>query len=218
MIPFSAEVFFALFEQYNRAIWPAQIVAYALGLAALVLVLRPVPGAGRIVAMILAAAWAWNGVAYHIMHFATINVAAPIFGWVFVAQAALLAWTGVLRGALAFGFTRDAAGWAGLGLAVFAMAVYPALGWLAGHGWPQAAMFGVAPCPTTIFTIGLLLLVRGRTPRHLLVIPLLWSLVGGSAAWFLAVPEDLSLLAAGLIGLALALWQNRRRPSAGAAG
>ena len=28
MLPFSQDAFFALFEQYNRAIWPAQIVAY----------------------------------------------------------------------------------------------------------------------------------------------------------------------------------------------
>ena len=31
MLPFTPEVFFAQFEDYNLSIWPAQIIAYALG-------------------------------------------------------------------------------------------------------------------------------------------------------------------------------------------
>jgi hypothetical protein len=70
-------------------------------------------------------------------------------------------------------------------------------------------VFGVTPCPTTIFTWGMLLLVQGRTPLHLTAIPLLWSLIGGSAAWLLAVPEDASLPLAAFVALALLLWKNR---------
>ena len=209
MLPFSQDAFFALFEQYNRAIWPAQIVAYVLALVALGLALRPIANSGRIVAAVLALAWAWNGTVYHVLYFATINFMAEIFGAFFVLQALLLIWTGVLRGKIAFRFRGDGAAWAGVALAVFAMAVYPLLGWLLGHGWPRAPIFGVAPCPMTIFTMGLLLLTEGRAPVHLAVIPVLWSLVGGTAAWFLGVTEDLALPVAGLGGLALILWKNR---------
>ena len=213
MLSFSPEAFLALFEQYNRAIGPAPIVAYVLGFAAVFLCFRPVPHGGRIVAAILGLMWAWNGIAYHLIHFAGINFVAPVFAAFFVIQGLLFAWTGAIKGRIAFGFRPDLAGWTGLGLAVFALAVYPLLGWLAGHGWPRAAMFGVAPCPTTIFTLGLLLLVESRTPLHLVAIPVLWSLVGGAAAWLLAVPEDLALLLAGLCGLGLVLWKNRRAGS-----
>ena len=48
MLPFSQDAFFALFEQYNRAIWPAQIVAYVLALAALALAFWPRDGLGRV--------------------------------------------------------------------------------------------------------------------------------------------------------------------------
>ena len=89
------------------------------------------------------------------------------------------------------------------------MGLYPLIGWLLGHGWPRAPMFGVTPCPLTVFTMGMLLLIEGRTPIHLAVIPVLWSLVGGTAAWFLGVTEDLALPIAGLGGLALVLWKNR---------
>lgn len=214
MLSFSPEAFFALFETYNRAVWPAPLAAYALGLVALALAVRPVPGGGRIVAAILAAMWAWNGIAYHVLFFAEINFIAPVFGAAFVLQALLLVWAGVIRGAirggLDFRFRPDPAGWTGLGLALFAMAVYPLAGWLAGHGWPRAAVFGIAPCPTTVFTFGLLLLAEGRAPWRLLAIPLAWSLIGGSAGWFLGIPEDFSLPLAGLAALGLFIWKSPR--------
>jgi hypothetical protein len=208
-IPFSRDVFLSLFEIYNAAIWPAQIAAYALGLLAVLLALKPYRGSGRVVALLLAAAWLWNGVAYHMLHFATINWAAWIFGFFFVAQGLLLLVTGLLRGRLVFRFAGDAAGWAGLAMIAFAMAAYPLIGVLDGQAWPRLAPFGVAPCPTTIFTFGMLLLAEPRVPMHLLVLPALWSLIGGAAAWLIHIPQDLALPAAALLTVALALRKNR---------
>ena len=42
-------------------------------------------------------------------------------------------------------------------------------------------MFGVTPCPVTIFTFGLFLLTVRRFSYWLLIIPFVWSLIGGSA-------------------------------------
>jgi hypothetical protein len=164
-----------------------------------------------VIAAILALAWAWNGAVYHMMYFVTINFWADIFGALFIVQALLLLWTGVVRGRLTFRIGDDAASWIGVSLAVFAMIGYPPIGWALGHGWPRAPMFGVAPCPMTIFTMGMLLLAAGRAPVHLFAIPVLWSLIGGTAAWFLGVTEDLALPVAGLGGLVLALWKRRSR-------
>jgi hypothetical protein len=211
VLPFGQDAFFALFEQYNYAIWPAQIVAYGLALAALALAARPVVGAGRMIGAILALAWAWNGVVYHVLFFATINFWADLFGAFFVVEALLLLWIGVVRGRLDFRVGRDVYSWIGVALAIFALAIYPLIGWGLGHAWPRAPMFGVAPCPMTIFTMGLLLLAAGRAPLYLAIIPVLWSLVGGTAAWFLGVTEDLALPVAGLGGLALVFIKNRRR-------
>ena len=117
----------------------------------------------------------------------------------------------VARGRVRFRYRADPAGRAGLAMAVFALAVYPLLGWLAGHGWPaHAGVFGVAPCPVTLFTLAMLLLVEGRMPWHLAAIPLLWSLIGASAVWLLDMPEDLSLLAAGLCAVVLFVVRNRK--------
>ena len=210
MLPFTADVFQSVVEQYNLAVWPAHVVAYGLGLAALALTLRPVTGGGRLVGAILASAWAWVGVVYHGIHLATIDFAAPAHGALFVVEALLLGWTAAVRGKLAFRFRAGAVGWGGLGLAVLALTLYPLVGWLAGDGWPGASVVGLAPAPTAIFTIGLLLLAEGRTPPHLVAIPVLWSLMGGAAAWVLGIPEGAVLPLAGVGGASLIVWKNRR--------
>jgi hypothetical protein len=207
-LPFSRDAFLALFEQYNEAVWPAPVVAYALGLIVLLSAFKPYRGSGRLVAALLAAAWIWNGVAYHMLHFAALTWAAWGFGLFFVVQGLLFV-VAALRGRPDFRFQRDAAGWTGLALAVFAMAVYPLIGHLAGQAWPRAPSFGIAPCPLAIFTFGLLLTAAPRIPPHLLVIPVLWAAVGGAAAWLLAMPQDLALPVAAVLAVTLVLRKNR---------
>lgn len=210
MIPFTPEVFFSLFEHYNGAIWPAQVIAYALGLTVIATMFMPFPGSDRVVSAVLTVFWLWNGAVYHLEHFATINFSAYAFGLLFIIEAALLAWTGVLRGRVAFRLRTDASGWCGIAFVSVAMVLYPLAAHLLGHGWPRAAMFGVAPCPTVIFTLGVLLLAHGKTPWHLMAIPVLWALIGGTAPFLLGIVEDLSLLAAGLVGAVMAASRNRR--------
>jgi hypothetical protein len=86
-------------------------------------------------------------------------------------------------------------------LVVYSFVVYPLVGLLVTHPYPETPLFGVAPCPTTIFTLGLLLLVRHPRPWVPALIPLLWSVIGGSAAFLLDVPQDLGLLAAAILWL-----------------
>jgi hypothetical protein len=76
-------------------------------------------------------------------------------------------------------------------------------------------LLGVAPCPTTIFTIGLLMLVQGRKMLALAIIPSLWSMVGFAAAIELGIWEDLGLPIAALVLmgiLAMTAAPNRRQP------
>jgi hypothetical protein len=207
-MPFTAEQFLDVFARYNHAIWPLQIVAYALGLAAVVLAFSRAPQAGRVISGILAAFWLWTGIVYHGAFFSQINPAALLFGALFVIQGVLWLCAGVLRDRLVFDARGGAIAVVG-GLAVlYTLLVYPLLGAAFGHGYPYAPMFGVAPCPMTIFTFGLLLWTRPRLPRYLLVIPFLWSLVGFSAALSLGIREDFGLLVAGLLATAIVLWRD----------
>jgi hypothetical protein len=209
-VPFTVEQFFELFKNYNTAIWPAQVLAYVLGAAALALAIRGSGGPARIVAGILASFWLWMGAFYHMLYFRVINPAAWVFGIFYILQGLLFLLVGTIFSRLAFRFSLKPLPIIGACFIFYAMVVYPLLGAGFGHSYPRAPMFGVSPCPTTIFTFGILLWTTKSVPVYLLVIPLLWSIVGMSAAVNLHVPQDYGLVVAGLLGTALILIQNRK--------
>jgi hypothetical protein len=93
----------------------------------------------------------------------------------------------------------------------YAAVLYPLIGIAAGHHPSELPMFGVTPCPVTIFTFGLLLLTRSPPPLYLLVIPTLWSLIGGSAAILLRVPQDWLLLVSGIATVGFVTVRHRAR-------
>lgn len=211
MLPFTSDVLFSIVEQYNRALWPVPVLAWASGVAVLLLTFRPGRGGDRAIGALLALGWLWTGVGFHFGHFAAINFAAPLYGAFFVLQGLLLAWSGAVRGRLAFRFRPDLFGACGLALALAALLAWPLADWLAGQGWHSMRVVGLAPEPTAAFTLGLLLLTQARTPVHLAVIPLLWTLVAGATAWILAIPQDFALPVAGFSALSLMVWKNRRQ-------
>ena len=153
----------------------------------------------------------WLPPGYHWAFFAAINPAAWAFGAVSIAGAVALAWHGVIRHRIRIDAAPGARGILGWGLIGFALLVYPMLGLWAGHAYPATPTFGL-PCPTTLFTVGVLLLTTG-TPRAVYIAPLLWTIVGASAAFLLGVHQDLSLLVAGAAAL-WALWHPRAQPDA----
>ena len=208
MLPFTGPVYFSLLASYNADLWPAQIFAYGLAIVALAMACRPFPGSGRAVSALLAASWIAIGLAFHLDRFAGITFAAPAYGALFILQGLLFLWTGTARGAFRIGLRSDTTGLAGLALAIYALTLYPLAAWLQGHGWPMTPLVGLSGAPTTIFTIGLLLLGRGRIPYHLLAIPVLWSLIAGAHAAVLGIAEDIALPLAGLGGLAFAFRRN----------
>ncbi|SHF14571.1 hypothetical protein SAMN02745148_01915 [Modicisalibacter ilicicola DSM 19980] len=211
MLPYSTEVLFALFAEFNRTAWPVAVTFQVLALAALILVAyRPGQRASaRALSALLAAAWAWVGIAFHWWHFAPFNFAAPWYGVAFLGQALLFAWA-VLRRELRYRWRSAGVGWIGQALLLYALVGYPLVDWLLGHDWQSLRLFAMAPGPTMLFTMGALLLVQGRTPYHLLVIPVLWGVVGGVLAWRSGLPQDAILPVASLLGLGLVVARNRR--------
>jgi hypothetical protein len=212
-LPFSRDQFLDVFAAYNTALWPVAAILWLATLAGVVLLVRGRADSVGLTAL-LAIHWAWSGVAYHARFFSGINPAAWLFATLFVAQAAALAWSGVARRRLRFAWGRSPRhGLAGV-LLVLALA-YPGLALAAGHAWPRTPTFGV-PCPTTLVTAGLLLAAVPPVPRWLAVTPVLWSIIGGSAALLLGVVPDLMLFVAGaalVIDAVLPRTFDRRRTS-----
>jgi Family of unknown function (DUF6064) len=201
-LPFTSKQFFGVFAAYNEAVWPAQFFLLVLAVLALILVAFPRTWSGWAVSAILAFLWAWLALAYHVAFFASINPLAYVFAAVSAAGALVFVWQGVVRRNLRFQFARTARVAVGVTLILFALFLYPAWSVYSGHAYPAMPTFGL-PCPTTLFTMGMLALLVPPYPRSTLVVPVLWCLVGAQAAFLLGVWQDLGLLVAAAVGAVL---------------
>jgi hypothetical protein len=179
---FAPRTYYRLFELYNAEIWPMHIVALLAGVTILVLMRSHAPWSGRLIAAMLATCWLWVAWAFHWQRYATINWAASYFAVGFAIEALLLFWIGVVRDRLRFNTNRNASTRIGVAMFVFALTVQPLLGLLFGRHWLQLEVFGVAPGPTVVATLGLLLAAK-RINWIALPIPLLWCLLDGATLW-----------------------------------
>jgi hypothetical protein len=200
---FSLHSYYRLFELYNRAIWPAQLAALLLGTAIAVRLHR---WSGRTITALLAACGLWVAIVFHAHRYATLTWTAKYFAWGFGVQAALLLATGALRPRLAFERRP-----AGLAIFLFALLVQPVVGALVGRSWSQVEVFGVAPDPTAIGTMGIVLLAAGRVRWELLLIPLLWCAISGATLLSMDAPDAWIPIGAGPLVVSLAAWQTFAR-------
>jgi hypothetical protein len=208
---FSPRTYYRLIERHNLAVWPAQLLATALGVVIAGLLLRPTRGHGRAVAATLAGLWGWVGWTFVAGRYATINWAASYFAWLFAIEVVLLGWLGVAEANLRFGWRRDAAGLVGGALFAGSVALYPVLGAALGRGWTQSEVFGIAPDPTALGTLGLLLLSESlpRPRKALLAAPLVWCLLGGATLWAMGSPEAWIVLPAAVLVVLIATARGR---------
>ena len=204
---FSPRTYYRLFELYNAAMWPLQILALALGVALLALLLRDTAWRGRAIAAILAACWLWVAWAYLWQRYDTINWAASYFAVGFAIEALLLIWTGIVRDRLRFLSGAGPVGAAGLCIFLFALVGYPLIGPLNGRPWRQAEIFGLAPDPTAIAALGVL--VAAHRPRwSLLIIPLIWCAISAATLWTMQSPDAVVVTATAALALVLGIWRS----------
>jgi len=201
-IPFTIEQFLDVFKNYNLSVWPMQMILYLFAFVVIIISIRKNNYSNRIIAIILSILWLWMGIIYHLVNFSSINKAAYIFGFVYIIQALLFLFSGVIKSNLSFKYQSNIYGIFGSIFILYALVLYPILGYFYGHVYPKAPTFGV-PCPTTIFTFGILLWTDRKIPKHILIIPLLWSVIGFSAAMNLNIKEDFGLFIAGVLGFIL---------------
>ena len=210
-LPFSLGDFLNIFKEYNETVFPLQIVYYFVAFLCIYLIFIKYKYVNKIVSITLSFFWLWIGVVYHLIFFSAINPAAYIFGALFIIQALLFMIWGVFKKNLSFEYKKTTNNVLGVVFLLYALIIYPLLGYQLGHVYPYSPTFGL-PCPTTIFTFGLLLFSNKRVPVLLLVIPLIWSVIGFSAAINLTIYEDTGLIVAGATAVTLLLINNRKHP------
>ncbi len=212
---FSPRTYYRLFELYNADVWPLHVLFVALGVAIPVLLRRGAGWRGRCIAVILAGCWIWIAWAFHWRRYTTINWAAAYFAAAFAIEALLLLWMGIIRNAFELDARSAVTRRIGLGVFLFALLVQPLLGPLmARREWAQLEIFGAAPDPTALATLGILLAAR-RTYWVPMAIPLLWCASNGAILWTMGSPDALVLPLAGLVVLFVAAARKgtqHRRP------
>jgi Family of unknown function (DUF6064) len=214
---FSPTTYYRLFELYNGEIWPGQILAILLGLTVLALLERPTSAQSCIISAILAACWLWVGSADLFTRYASINWAATYFAAAFAVEALLLILIGAVGGRLSLRSDVRWVDWAGTGLFFFALVIEPLVGPLVGRSWSQVEIFAIAPNPTVVATVGMLILAGNWSKWVLMVIPLMWCLLSGATAWVMkSADAPLMPLAAActifVTGLAASLRHRRSLP------
>ena len=207
--PFSLENFLNVFKNYNESIFPLQIIFYLVAFISIYFLFNRKESGNKFIASALSFYWLWIGIVYHIIFFSTINKAAYIFGILFIVQGVLFAFYGVIKDSLSFEYQKSAFNYIGIIFIAYALIIYPVLGHLFGHQYPYSPTFGL-PCPTTIFTFGILLFTSKKISMILLIIPFVWSLIGTMAALKLSVYEDYGLLIAGISGLIILMVENKK--------
>jgi hypothetical protein len=193
---FAPRIYWRLFEAHNQALWPLPLLLPAAALAGLLWFSRRGGAAApRLQGMALGLLWLFVAWAFLWQRYAPINWAAEAFAAAFVLQGlGLLARAGSGWPPPTGTVLRKRAGW---GLLGWALLGHPLLALLDGRPWQQAEVFGLAPDPTAIATLGWLLLLGGR--RLLWVLPLSWCLVSAATLATMGSAQALVPLAAALL-------------------
>jgi hypothetical protein len=100
---------------------------------------------------------------------------------------------------------------------IVALAGYPVLAPIFGRGWEQAEIFGMAPDPTAIATLGILLLLPSRRRGWLLVAPVAWCFISGLTLWAMKSPEAWLPPVAAVLGVVFS-WMPKTYSTAASEG
>ena len=203
LLLFSPRTYYRLYELHNRAWWPAHLAFLGAGVSILVLLRRGTQWSATASIALLSACWVFVAWAFHLERYATINWAAQYFAAAFLIQALLMVGYGIgrRRPVLAWQSTN---GRVALALTAFALVGQPLVGLLARRMWTQLEVFGLAPDPTVIATLGVLAMTTPRAPRYLLVIPAAWCVISSATLSAMGQPDALVVSGLGLIGVAAA--------------
>jgi hypothetical protein len=219
LIPFSRETYFRLFERYNIGVWPAPIVGLAWGFISLFAVRRPEDWGRRAAVLMIAACWLWVGWAFQVGWYAPLSWTGIYFGIGFGLQGVLMA--AMIRRIRPVPSTAPSIAevpWdrrVALVILLFALLVQPLLGLFSGRPWYGLEVFGSAPDPTVLATLGMLLMIRHPLRWLLSIIPLIWCLISGATLFVLSVPvwPVMPFAAAVYLGIAGWQWGSERRRS-----
>jgi hypothetical protein len=199
---FSARTYYRLFELYNAEVWPAHVLTVGLGLVLWAALWQGRAWAPRAACVLLAALWLWVAWAFYWQRYASINWAATWFAAAFAVEGLLLA-CATCFASRCIDAPRSRERSTGLALLLLALAIHPTLGALLGRPWQQSEVFGLAPDPTVLGTLGVLLMQGQPSTAWWLLwpIPLLWCAITGTTLATMHAADALLMPAAAMLAV-----------------
>jgi hypothetical protein len=211
MFSFSLEEFLSVLGSYNLAIWPLQIFAYIAVIVALFFSFRPGRTPARIVLAILTLFWLFSGIVFSLIYWSPSHFFGFVFGICFILQGLIFIY-GIVRSDITMSLRNTTYTVIGILFVVYAAVGYQVFGYYLGHIYPKFFVVGLVPCPTTILTFGLFLIMNGKIPMKYLIIPIVISL-GGILAVYEGIYEDIGLIVTGILGTVLIILRNAEVPT-----
>lgn len=193
-----AEVFFNNVSAYNVSIFPMQIITLVVAvMLTYLLLVKPSAGINKLMKAYLSFTFVWL-----VFMFPFEGVLKIGFGIVHILIA-IFFFIDIFAGKIEFKFPETSGKRYFMLFLIFsAFALYPLIEYMSGHLYPKILLFGVAPCPTIIFSLALLI---GAVPKVgkivfiLLIFPAILS--GLSVPIMYGVWADLLSLFTGVYGL-----------------
>jgi len=192
--------------QYNQMFFPfSLILPSALALMAILLVLfrftRPNARSGCLMNLFLALLYAIAGFETFYPTFlgeVTVEyIIGAVIMWVF---SLLFVWDAFQRKTAYRLSPRTDLKVLSLLLMSYGIFVYPLVEWMLGFTWPKMVFFG-AECPSTIFTIGLLIGSIPRVNKIIYVALSIGAVISGGTFSMLGATFDIAYFASGVCGL-----------------
>ena len=210
---FSGRTYYRLFERCNEAHTAINLALMAAGaLVALLLLLRGDARVRRAWPLVLALAWAWSTWAFVWSLYLPIQWAMRYALPVLAAHIAILLMIGLRRGMPTPPPPDRIAAGTGWTLIGSAFLLWPAVAPLTGHGWRSAELFGSAPDPTALASLGFALMLSGTARWVAGAVPMAWCLFAGATLLTLGQPAGWWLLAAPLLALGASVIERIRAP------
>jgi hypothetical protein len=206
MLSFSLEEFLVVLESYNLDIWPLQIITYVLILLVLFISLTPTKYSAKIVSSILSLFWLFTGIVFCFIYWAPTHIFGYIFGICCTVQGLFFLYY-LIRSDITIDPQDKSYKLIGILFVLYAIIGYQVFGYYLGHIYPKFFAVGLVPCPTTIFTIGVFLMMNTKIPIKYVAIPFVISL-GGFLAAYNGIYEDIGLIILGVWGIILIIKRN----------
>jgi len=208
MLSFAIEDFLLVLESYNLTIWPFHIFTYLLVITAVYLSFWPTKNSSNIILATLSFLWLFIGIVFCFIYWAPSHIFGYIFGVCCVLQGLIFLY-GMGKSDITISPRDTYHTLIGAIFILYAVIVYPILGCYLGHTYPKYFAVGLVPCPTTILTFGIYLVINTKISIKYFVIPLIISL-GGMLAAYKGIYEDIGLVVVGILGTILILRRNAK--------